>query len=188
MVDPRISLLRAMLDARRSELEAAMCGVIPALRDTIPPTGGWSVAMVLEHLGQTEGAVTKLLARFAETADRRPPGEAFDGTTFTGHVDMPVFLDRTRKLRLSQPSGSVTASRAWEVLAATRAELFAVLDSCAGLRLEDVSRAHPSGGDLDGYQWAAFVALHEARHAAQIHEVQEQLTAARLGDVTEPSC
>jgi hypothetical protein len=187
MLDPRISILKKMLDARRSELAAAVDSVAPALRDTIPATGGWSVAMVLEHLGQTEGAVTKLLARFGESADRRPGGEAFDGSAFAGHVDMPAFLDRTRKLKLSQPSGSLTAPKAWEMLAATRAELLAVLDACAGLRLEDASRAHPAGGDLDGYQWAAFVGLHEARHAAQVREVQEQLAAASLGDVAERS-
>jgi hypothetical protein len=116
MSDFRITILQEILAARRGDLEAAVDATSPQLRDTLPFAGGWSVAMVFEHLAQTEAAVTKLLARFAETASPRDAEEEFDSSRFARYLDMPVFLDRTRKLKLSQPSGSLTATEAWNML------------------------------------------------------------------------
>jgi hypothetical protein len=41
-----------------------------------------------------------------------------------------------------------------------------------------VSWPHPRFGPLTGYQWIAFSGAHEARHAAQIREIAEQLRAS----------
>lgn len=175
----RVSTLKALLDARRSELFSALRSTRRGSRETLPFPGGWSVAMVLEHLVQTETAVTKLLASFAENASPRSPAENFDADAFSKRLEMPAFLDRTRRLRLSQPTGSVPASAAWEALKTSREALLEVLERSAGHRLEDMSRDHPAGGKLDGYQWVAFMGLHEARHAAQIMEIESQLQAAQ---------
>jgi len=139
--DPRIDLLRSLVEARRTELAAAFQASDPASREVLPTKGGWS----------------------------------FDASVFSRHLEMPAFLDRSRKLKLSQPSGSVSADEAWDALRSSRRALFDALDGSAGLRLEDFSREHPAGGTLDGHQWVAFVGLHESRHAAQVAEIQSQL-------------
>ncbi len=51
-----------------------------------------------------------------------------------------------------------------------------------GRMLEATQRPHPiTGTVLDGYQWVAFVALHEGRHARQIEEIGSSLGAGDVG-------
>ena len=45
-----------------------------------------------------------------EKAEPLEAADLFDPEEFSKHLDMPVFLDRTRRLKLSQPSGSVPAA------------------------------------------------------------------------------
>ncbi|MGE0157767.1 MAG: DinB family protein [Gemmatimonadales bacterium] len=175
MSDPRLSVLREMLAARRAELDAAVAGTLEGVRDRRPDAEGWSVAMVLEHLADTERGITGLLAGLIQNASPRPASEPFDATAFARRLDMPAFLDRRRRLKLAQPSGTLSWSAARDALTSSRTSLLEVLERSSELRLEDVSRDHPAGVRLDGYQWAAFVGLHEARHAAQIAEIAEQL-------------
>lgn len=178
MDDPRAELLHQELTRRRAELATAFDAVPPERRGSVPRSGGWSVAMVVEHLVQTERSITALLAKLVRDVPRRTE-DAFSRDGFLRHIDMPGFLDRTRKIKGSQPSGAVRAEEAWAALRRTRQELLGVLRQSAGLRLEDRSFDHPAGAALDGYQWAAFLALHEARHAAQIREIHASL---RSGD------
>jgi hypothetical protein len=44
-----------------------------------------------------------------------------------------------------------------------------------GLALGRVTRAHPTLGPLNRYQWVLFVGQHEARHAAQLQDIARQL-------------
>src|SRR5690606_23977421 len=101
--------------------------------------GGWSVAMVLEHLAQTERGVARLLGALAsEAAPRDAADDALDA--FAQHVDMPRFLDRSRKIRGAQPSGTMSAADGWAALGESRRALLAALGAAAGRRLEDVAR------------------------------------------------
>jgi hypothetical protein len=86
---------------------------------------------------------------------------------------MPAFLDRSRKIQGSQPSGKVNGETAWQELEASRRELLLALERAADRRLEALSRPHPARPDpLNGYQWIAFIGLHEARHAAQLRDLR----------------
>jgi hypothetical protein len=40
-----------------------------------------------------------------------------------------------------------------------------------------MTRKHPVLGPIDLYQWILFVAVHEARHTAQIREIAAALAA-----------
>ena len=181
MIDPRIEMLESALEARRAELSRAFHATSAASRDVVPSEGGWSVAMVIEHLAQTEGAIAKVLSATIGNVEGRSLSEPFDAEAFSRYLEMPAFVDRTRKLRGSQPTGQMTSGAAWEALEASRRALREVLGRGVGLRLEDLRREHPTGVVLDGYQWIAFVGLHETRHAAQIAEIAGRL--ARPGDL-----
>lgn len=171
-MDPRVDILVAFLDQRRRELRAAFDEVPAAARETQPAADAWSAANVIEHLADTERLVSRLLAALGARAPIRPPGEAWDRQAFEANIDMPHFLDRSRRLRLSQPSGALDSRAAWLALEDSRRTLLAALDAVRGRRLEDVARDHPATEQpLDGYQWAAFVGLHEARHAAQLRAI-----------------
>jgi hypothetical protein len=170
-MDPRLRLLRSALDAQREALASAYEATPPELRDQRPAEGRWSVANVLEHLVQTERAVTGLLTGLIQRAEPRPADEPFPEDAFRRHVEMSEFLDRTRTFQGPQPTGEMSATEAWAELGRTRGELIAAVERGAGLRLEDHAYSHPFAGNLDLYQWIAFVGLHEARHAEQVREI-----------------
>ena len=90
---------------------------------------------------------------------------------------MPFFLDRSRKVKGPQPTGTLSEYEAWNALEASRGELLGMLRQARGRRLEDYARAHPATGRaLNGYQWLAFLALHEGRHAAQLQAIASAVT------------
>lgn len=60
-MDPRVALLERELDRFRAELRCAIDTVPAGVRGVVPGDGIWSVAMVVEHLCQTERSVTNLL-------------------------------------------------------------------------------------------------------------------------------
>ena len=169
-MDPRIDILIEMLGRYRSELSSALERV-PAERREIRVGAAWSAANVIEHLASTERAVTGLMTRFLDGATTRSESELFDRARFEQDVDVSHFLDRSVRIKGSQPSGLLSTAEAWKNLKTSRRELLAVAERARGLRLEDVGRAHPTGQDLNGYQWLAFVAVHEGRHSAQLDEI-----------------
>ena len=175
-MDPRIDILIKMLEQYRSQLRQAL-EKVPVDRREIRYGAAWSAANVIEHLASTERAVTGLLSRFLESAPVRSDSEPFDRARFEQDVDLDVrhFLDRSVRIKGLQPSGLLSAGGAWQNLKETRRQLLAVVDRAHGLRLEDFDREHPTGQQLNGYQWLAFVAVHEGRHAAQLEEIARGL-------------
>lgn len=175
-LDPRVDALSALLERHRSDLLRAVDAVPEASRDSSPSPGSWSVAQVLEHLATTERAITRLFTGWLAESAPRADGEAFDEAAFAREIDMPVFLDRSRRIEGRQPPGELNAAAAKLALADGREDLLRAIAQARGRRLEDSSRAHPATGlPLNAYQWIAFLALHEGRHAAQVAEIASAL-------------
>jgi hypothetical protein len=173
-MDPRIDVLLEMLARYRSDLKAAL-ETVPLDHRELRSGAAWSAANVIEHLASTERSVASLVSRFLAEAPPRPDSEVFDRAQFDRDIDVRQFLDRTVRIKGSQPSGLLSASEAWQNLKASRGHLLGVVEQARGRRLEDLARSHPTGQDLNGYQWLAFVAVHEGRHAAQLEEIARNL-------------
>lgn len=181
-MDPRIDVLLVLLEQYRDELSKALESVSYGLREVRPAGGAWSAANVIEHLASTERAVTGFIAGFLASAELRSDEDAFDRTRFERDIDMPFFLDRSRRIQGSQPTGSLSGGEAWEALNASRRDLRAVLDQSRGRRLEDFTRPHPATHKpMNGYQWLAFIGLHEGRHAAQLKAIASSLISTHSG-------
>ena len=181
MSDPRLTEVSRRLAASRRELEGAVASVPPDLRQTSPGEGRWSVAQVLEHLGMVETSLTRAIEGLVQGAPGRDDGERFDAAAFSATLDLPLVLDRSRPRTASegaQPTAGMDTEAALRRLGETRRALLDVLDRGAGRALEQSTREHPVLGDAGAYRWASFVAYHEARHAAQIREIGDQLTGA----------
>jgi len=86
---------------------------------------------------------------------------------------LAVLTDRSTK-RPSPPSALPTGETpARELLAqfgTSRDHTLEIVAALADLRGRVIN--HPAFGDIDGYQWAIFLAAHTQRHAAQITEVK----------------
>ncbi|MFI5178562.1 MAG: DinB family protein [Vicinamibacterales bacterium] len=169
------------LDSNRLALRRAVDDVPPALRGRRPGADRWSVAQVLEHLAIVEGRVTHRMTAALEAA--RAGGIPADDST-ASVVDRSFLdraADRTNRFKTSEaaePRDGLTADAAWSHLEGTRAAFKELLQHGDGLALDGLVAPHPFFGMLNFYQWAAFLAAHDARHASQIREIHVTLAAS----------
>ena len=176
---PRTEELIRQLDESRGALRAAVDGVPSSLHETRPGPDRWSVAEVLEHLSRVEDGLTRLLA--SKLAEAKMTGR-LDPEPESGPIADPIdrdrLLDRTRRIVAServQPQGGMSSVTGLEALARSREKLRDLIIAHDGLSIGAISHPHPVLGVINGYQWFAFIAAHEARHAAQIREIAERL-------------
>lgn len=172
-MDPRIDIVREVLDRHRDRLAEVFERMPAEARDVRPDGDGWSAANLVEHLATSEQKVTGLIAGMVDSAAPRDDDDKdFDRAAFERSIAMPFILDRSRKVEGMQPSGDLGASEAWEALEASRRDLLEVLERGKGMRLEDHTHDSPVTGEpMNAYQWFAFTGLHEGRHAAQLEEI-----------------
>ncbi len=171
-MDPRIDIVRELLDRHRRRLAEVFESIPADARGTRPDSGGWSPANLVEHLATSEQRITALISGMVDGAEPRDDDEDFDRAAFERSISMPFILDRSRRVEGTQPSGELGASEAWEALEASRRDLLEVLDRGQGMRLEDHTHDSPVTGEpMNAYQWLAFASLHEGRHALQLEEI-----------------
>ena len=169
--------IRARLAAERAALRQRLDRIPLELQTRRPAPDRWSIAEVLEHLGRIEGGVTKLLmlrGHEAPAADAPPPGPESVGSPKHGRM----VRDRSRKIEAPErvrPAGALGPQEAWAQLEATRAKLLEAFAGADARSLDGLTHAHPVFGPLTLRTWVSFTADHEARHAAQIGEIAEQL-------------
>jgi len=178
---PRTEELLHELDESRGVLRAAVDSVPPSLHQTRPGPDRWSVAEVLEHLSRVEDGLTRLLA--SKLAEAKMTGmlepEAESGP-IADAIDRDRILDRTRQIVAServQPRSGLDSAAGLDALARSRDKLRDLVTAHDGLAIGAITHPHPVLGVINGYQWFAFISAHEARHAAQIREIGEQLRA-----------
>ena len=70
------------------------------------------------------------------------------------------------------PQKGISARELLEGLAGSRALFMKALEKCARFDFTEVRFPHPVLGNLNGYQWALYVAKHEERHRRQIEKVK----------------
>lgn len=168
---PRTSELVQHLQQTRAALRSAVDAMPAALQDRKPAPDRWSVAEVLEHLGQVETQVTTLLDRGLRQLERQGLRPAQDHSPVLPTLDTARLLDRGTRLEApppTRPKNGLTAAQAWQVLEQGRAALQTTLLSGDGIDVDPIRAPHPFLGELTFHQWIAFVGLHEARHTAQI--------------------
>ena len=167
----------ARLDAQRAALRAAVERVPAARRRERPGPDRWSAAEVLEHLSLVEARFTEWVAKAIASAR-----ETGLGVEHAERVPLPAQIeavqsDRTRP-RVAPPplvpGGTLDDSAAWAAVESARERFRKTVTAADGLALSGVTFAHPAFGSMNVYQWVEFVALHEARHTAQINEIAAQ--------------
>lgn len=178
---PRIQEVLSYLDTRRADLRAAVDAVPAAQRQTRPADNRWSAAEVVEHLAMVEGRMARgiFAKRIEEARANGSVGPERETTPIAPSFDAGGLLDRTERHVAPEavvPAGTKDIEAAWADLQQARARLRATLSSADGLALGDIRHSHPTLGDMNLYQWALWIAGHEARHTAQIREIAGQLS------------
>ena len=181
---PRIRELLDHLAHNRAKLRAAVDSVAPHLRERRPAPERWSVAEVLEHLVIVEGALARRRTSQVAAAGAEGLGPDHETTPVVPTLNTAFVLNRTKRIvatEAARPRGGSDATSAWAALEQSRERLRAALLGADGLALGSISMSHPALGELNMYQWIAFVGTHEARHAAQIREIGAALTTPAEG-------
>jgi uncharacterized damage-inducible protein DinB len=180
-VHPRLVELANYAKAQRAELLSAVSLVPEPLRQHRAEAGGWSVAEVLEHLHRVERGIARLLVHSLERAKVEGIGPELETSSMMGSLDRFQLTRRGRPISAPEPvlpRGELSAAQAIAALTNSRQALLSALEAADGLALGAITYSHPLLGPLDLYQWVLFVGQHEARHAAQIHEIASRLQHA----------
>ena len=178
---PRITEVLTYLATQRAVLERAVATVPASLRKRRPAPERWSVAEVLAHIVIVEGRVTQLLAAQIGAARAAGLGRERETSAVVPTVNVARVLDRSRPVTAgaaSQPPADADAEIALAALVERQKALRATLAAADGLALGEVSAPNPVLGPMNVYQWVVFVGAHEARHAAQIHEIADALAVS----------
>lgn len=174
---PRTLEILGYLDSQRTALRGAINAIPPALRDTAPAPGRWSAAAVVEHLALVEDRIARLLTERIAEARKEGLGAEPSADPVLPTIDVGRVLDRAERVSAPenvQPRGMGT-DEAWAALVRADAALRSTAIEGDGLALGSVALPHSVLGSMTIYQWFAFVGAHEARHAAQIREIEEGL-------------
>ena len=121
-------------------------------------------------------SITKLLtAKLSEarSAGTLPPDT--QTSSVLANIDSAGILDRSVRLTAGErslPRGEMNAAQALDALDKVRATLRELVTAHDGLDLGAITAPHPVLGVINGYEWFAFVANHEARHTLQIRELE----------------
>lgn len=156
-----------------ADLRAAVAEVDPALRQATPPGGGWSVAQIIQHIALTDRRFGALFKQaFAQLQGHA--ADELDVDALMQSRKLRAILDRSFKVEAVEavlPTEDWDAEHAWQMLEQGRAPLMQLIKSAEGLPLGAKSHPHRVLGELNLYEWVAFLGSHEARHAAQIREI-----------------
>ena len=154
MTDSEREFAVKQLSEGRDAVLRAIAGLSDAQLSFKPESDGWSIAGCIEHVAVTEDVLFELIASGAPSA---------------------AVADRTRKVQAPErvkPSGhfpSTAAARTHFLSAHERAMAYA--RDCAE-DLRHLFTMHPLLGEIDCYRCLLLVAMHPARHAAQIEEIK----------------
>lgn len=174
-MDAQTAELLAQIAGERAALRAAIDAVPRARHGHRPAPDRWSARDVVEHIVLLEGSLTgAILGAIAEARASGAPVRRSRKSSF----DPALLYDRSYRLvadPATEPRGLETLPELWRELDRIQRRLRAVVARADGLPLDDVVHTHHSYGTLSVHGWLAVIAAHEARHAAQIREVRQQL-------------
>lgn len=174
---PRVAELIDLLSRERAALLAAVASIPAADLDRRPAPDAWSVGELLDHLEQVEAGTARLLARrLARAREAGLPAEE-ETSSVLGRLSREELAARAPREApdFVRPRPGTVAERALGELQRSRDALLEVLRDGDGLALGQVRATHATLGELDLYQWIAFIAHHEARHVAQLERIAAAL-------------
>ena len=165
------------LERERAALVSRLAHIPTVIQAQRPSPGRWSIAEVLEHLVRIETGVTKLLALKGQAPPSpdapAPPAEAHGTPDFGARVRNRA--ERIEAPERVRPAGTQSAEEALAQLQLVRVGLLNAFATANPAALDTMTHAHPVFGPLTLRSWVSLPADHEARHAAQIGEIAEQL-------------
>jgi uncharacterized damage-inducible protein DinB len=171
---PRTREVFDYLVTARVHLEDAVRQVPERVRNARPAPDRWCLAEILEHLARVSEGITRLINTRVAAGREAGLGPDQETTSILWTLDVARLLDRREKMEAPErivPTGNLSADAAWSELVRAGDALQNAVVAADGLALGSITHPHRFLGPLNLYQWIAFAAAHEFRHAAQVREL-----------------
>ena len=169
MTDSERAFAIQQLVEGRDALLRAIEGVSEAQAQFKPKPDGWSIADCVEHIAVADGMLFGLLEQGAPNPQGVALGPEKDGRVARAVVDRSRKIAAPERLRPAGRFRSVDEAR--DHFLAGHGRAIAYARDCAK-DLRSLFTLHPLLGEIDCYRCLLLLALHPARHAAQIEEIK----------------
>lgn len=161
------------IDETRARLYTRVEGLGEERAGARPNEDAWSVSEIMEHLSIIELLMVRNLKGLLAKAEA---GHGEGDATAMKPFSLDQYIERARGSKFTapevvRPSGGVALEESLARLRRSREELKALRQRIESVDLSNQTSPHPAFGPLDGYQWLAFVGLHEERHLRQIESL-----------------
>jgi len=149
------------------------CAQPAGVLEIVPHDVGWSIRLILEHVGIVNRFLLLTIRKGAGLALKRarrlplPDGESDLG--IFGEIADPDAFDWRPPAHMI-PAGTLSAAEAREILAQQERECLELLESMPHGEgaLHRIGMSVRGLGKLDMYQWLWFLLMHARRHLAQM--------------------
>ena len=168
----KLELAITKLAASQQEFLLAAEAISAAKWRQPPAAGAWSAAELVAHLCQVERGILG----YADRVIRKTPLPV----PFYRRFHFPLALVESRLIRRKAPAEPNPAALSGKEtmladLRAVREKTLAFLEETGQRDLAPYFWRHPFLGQLNFYDWFAFVAAHQVRHIGQMLEIAKNL-------------
>lgn len=137
----------------------------------------WSIAEIAEHLSISERGIVGLINRLLVKTEEKGLVSENKGI-FDSPVSLVAEAERARDAKFEAPEMLIPnkgfpLSSSLESLNESHVALRELRERIETVNASEARFPHPAFGNLNLYQWIAFVGLHEAHHLRQIRETLE---------------
>jgi len=139
-----------------------------------PSAESWCIAEILEHLAKVDRVlVTRIGKMLVELEEATPGGGACANFT---PFSLDSLIERARGEKFKSPvpalpDSGLSIHESLAKLQSSRADLLSMQSRIEARDLSQVTFPHFVFGQLNIYQWLAFIGVHETRHLKQIESV-----------------
>jgi len=173
--DPAVAELERRLSEDLAALEATVAGLAQRQADWRPEQERWSVGEVLHHLAISNRYFAARVSRLIERG--RTGGASAPPDARRTWPRLRLIADRQASGPVTNPVGStptpgLPVDELRQDLAASHRAIADQVASIAWLDLANIKARHPSGFEINLFQWFDAAGAHERRHLAQIEEIK----------------
>lgn len=177
---PRLDELLTFAEDARSALLATIAEVPPEHHAVVPPTGGWSVSHVLQHLYLVEHGSVRAMFRALKTAQAQGVDSERETSSLLDRiVSMSEAMDAGgfQAPAFTQPESPPDVTTLLAQLSDSRKALLAWAAAADGVALDTIYFPHPRFGELSLYGWVIMLGTHERHHTRQIERIARAVRA-----------
>jgi hypothetical protein len=179
MVYHSVAEIFTEINGVRSRLYEGVKGLSSQQTTFKPSADRWSVAEILEHLAKVDRVLVSRIGKMLTELEETQPEEAESGGEGRARF-VPFSLDslieraRAGKFKSPEPvlpDSGLPIHESLVKLKSSRADLLSMQSRIEARDLSQATFPHFVFGQLNIYQWLAFIGLHENRHLKQIESV-----------------